>query len=354
MYKVSVIIPIYNVEDYIVRCAESLFNQTLDDMQFIFVDDASPDRSIALLEQTIERFPQRKAQTLILHHAENKGLPLTRATGLARVEAPYVAHCDSDDYVEPDMYAKLYEKALQDDSDMVICGRVMHWPNGKKLLAFDEPEPEYDMIHNYLYRRFTPVVWARLTRTDIYRRVQFPVESYLEDWVQTAQTLTYAARISFLKEYLYHYQHSPMSLTSDNTPDAETKMQKSLINYKMGHDFIMEHHKIEERVFLLRKVTVRSVLISQMTNRRIWRKYLQTFPEINFSLLFDRRVSTHTKLVHLMVLSGLYPFGRSVIDFARKAFLKCLGAHKIPLPLPADEGQIICKKAGGMIGRAEG
>ncbi len=60
MYKVSVVVPIYKVEDYIVRCAESLFNQTLDDMQFIFVDDGSPDNSIALLEQTIERFPQRK------------------------------------------------------------------------------------------------------------------------------------------------------------------------------------------------------------------------------------------------------------------------------------------------------
>ena len=126
MYKVSVVIPVYNVKDYIVRCAESLFNQTLDDMQFIFVDDASPDNSIALLEQTIERFPQRKPHTVILHRPKNLGVPAARATGLARVEAPFVAHCDSDDYVEPTMYAKLYESALRNDSDMVVCARKIH------------------------------------------------------------------------------------------------------------------------------------------------------------------------------------------------------------------------------------
>ena len=83
MYKVSVVVPVYNVEKHIVKCAESLFNQTLEDMQFIFVDDASPDNSIPLLEQTLERFPKRKLQTIILHHSRNMGLPASRATGLA-------------------------------------------------------------------------------------------------------------------------------------------------------------------------------------------------------------------------------------------------------------------------------
>ena len=124
MYKVSVVIPVYNVEKYIVRCAESLFQQTLNDIQFIFVDDSSPDNSIALLEETLERFPQRKPQTLILHHTKNLGLPAARATGMAHVEAPYVAHCDSDDYVEPVMYARLYETALQNDPSLTYPSAV--------------------------------------------------------------------------------------------------------------------------------------------------------------------------------------------------------------------------------------
>ena len=132
MCKVSVVIPVYNVEDCIARCAESLFRQTLDDMQFIFVDDASPDGSVARLEETLERFPRRKSQTVILHHTENRGLPSARATGLALVEAPYVAHCDSDDRVEPEMYARLYECAVKNGSDLVMCGRIVHRPDGRE------------------------------------------------------------------------------------------------------------------------------------------------------------------------------------------------------------------------------
>ena len=205
MHKVSVIVPIFGVENYIVRCAESLFNQTLDDMQFIFADDASPDNSIAVLEQTLERFPHRKSQTTIIRNPRNMGLPATRAVGLSHVDALYVAHCDPDDYVETFMYARLYEKAIQEDSDMVICGRTCHYIDGTEKSFFDKPNPKDSLICNYLHGRLSPNVWNRLTKTDIYRRIFFPKENYLEDSVQIVQLLIYAKRVSFLNEYLYHY-----------------------------------------------------------------------------------------------------------------------------------------------------
>lgn len=92
MSKVSVIVPVYKVEKYIERCARSLFNQTLDDIEYIFVDDCSPDRSIEILNQVIGDYPRRKDQVQIIHHASNQGLALARQTGLKAATGEYIAH----------------------------------------------------------------------------------------------------------------------------------------------------------------------------------------------------------------------------------------------------------------------
>lgn len=324
MYKVSVVIPIYKVEDYIVRCAESLFNQTLDDIQFIFVDDASPDNSVALLEQTLERFPQRRSHTIILHHPVNLGVPSARATGLARVEAPYVAYCDSDDYVEPDMYARLYENAVQNDSDMVICGRKKHCVDGRTINLYERPNPTCSLILNFLYGRLRPAVWCRLTKTDLYRRVKFPKENYLEDWVQTPQLLTYAKRVSFLDEPLYHYdQNHPLSITNDNNPQfLEIKRKHGLENYRLMHDFIMEHHRVKEKDFIVKKMTIcNSFYLSSVKHWNVRKEYLMVFPEINFSFVFNWSLPLKYKAEYLLILVGLYPIAKKTYDFIRKKMI---------------------------------
>lgn len=313
MYKVSIVVPIYNVEKYIVRCAESLFNQTLDEIQFIFVDDASPDKSVSLLEQTLESFPQRKPHTIILHHTQNMGLPTARATGLAYVKAPYMAHCDSDDYVEPTMYEKLYQCAIQNDSDMVICGRWDHRTNGRKVVIMDKPLPGKSLIYSFLYGRVSNNVWQRLTRSDIYRRVIFPTENIYEDVVQTAQSLTFASRIFFLNEALYHHYYRPMSLTTDNRRDMiKKRVQQGFTNFHLFHDFIMEHHLAKEEDFILRKASILFLYLPLIGQSSARDKYLHAFPEINFRLLISRKVPLRTKLFHLLVLLGLYPIAKDI------------------------------------------
>ena len=117
--KVSVIIPFYKVERYIKRCATSLLTQTLDDVEFIFVDDASPDSSRDILLSVIKEHPE-KAVT-ILTHQSNKGLPAARNTGLGVATGDYIYHCDSDDWLEPDMLEKLVGSAERNDADIVYC-----------------------------------------------------------------------------------------------------------------------------------------------------------------------------------------------------------------------------------------
>ena len=322
MYKVSVVVPVYNVEKYIIRCAESLFQQTLDNIQLIFVNDSSSDNSISLLEKTLESYPQRKPHTIILHHPRNLGLPTARATGIAHAEASYVIHCDSDDYVESTMCAKLYEHALQNDSDMVICGRIVHPINGREHLYFDKPKPDDSLIINCLKGRLSPVVWGRLTRLDICCRIHYPKENYFEDRVQTVQMLAYAKRVYFLNEPLYHYNRHSNSITTDKRPEAICEnVRQCIANYNLMHDFIIKHELAREQDFALNKIYIRSLFLPLIKQRIIRQQYLQTFPELNFSLLFNQSISLSDKGVHLLVLLGLYPLAKTLYNLTKKYYV---------------------------------
>ncbi len=104
MPKVSVIIPVYGVEKYIERCARSLFEQTLDDIEYLFIDDCTPDKSIEMLKQVLEDYPHRKPQVVIHRMEQNSGQAAVRKWGMQNAIGDYVIHCDSDDWVELTMY----------------------------------------------------------------------------------------------------------------------------------------------------------------------------------------------------------------------------------------------------------
>ena len=121
MPKVSVVIPVYRVEAYMERCAVSLFSQTLEDMEFIFVDDGSPDRSMDILREVLQRYPDRIPQTRLEAMPVHSGLAAVRKKGLLTASGDFVITCDSDDYVDPDMYGELYRSAILQEADLVQC-----------------------------------------------------------------------------------------------------------------------------------------------------------------------------------------------------------------------------------------
>lgn len=121
MPKVSVIIPVYRTEKYIERCVRSLFNQTLDEIEYLFIDDCSPDNSIKILNNVLEDYPHRKEQVIIHRMSRNSGQAIVRNWGMQNATGEYVIHCDSDDWVDADMYRAMYDKAVEEHSDVVIC-----------------------------------------------------------------------------------------------------------------------------------------------------------------------------------------------------------------------------------------
>ena len=117
MVKVSVIVPVYNVEKYITKCLNSLVKQTLKDIEIIVVNDGSPDNSQAIIDKFVKKYP-KKVKSYI---KKNGGLSDARNYGIEKATGEYIAFVDSDDYVEHNMYKEMYEKAKEHDFDIVVC-----------------------------------------------------------------------------------------------------------------------------------------------------------------------------------------------------------------------------------------
>ena len=116
--KVSVIVPVYNVEAYLERCLDSLVKQTLEEMEIIVVNDGTKDNSQAIIDRYAAAYPQ-KVISLI---KENGGLSDARNYGIPYAHGEYIGFVDSDDYLNVTMYQKLYDRAAETDSDIVVCG----------------------------------------------------------------------------------------------------------------------------------------------------------------------------------------------------------------------------------------
>lgn len=219
MPKVSVIIPIYKVEQYIERCARSLFEQTLDDIEYIFVDDCTPDKSIEILYAVLKDYPHRAPNVKVLTHEINQGLTKTRNTGLSVATGEYIAHCDSDDWVDCDMYRKLYTQAVDSKSDIVysdfyfayddrntICPTV-HCDSDKKVF-----------LRNYISSIWT-VIWNMIAKKSIYDDYSLKSPEhicYCEDFWLTVRLLYHSSKTTKLSEPLYFYNQCNASSIMHN------------------------------------------------------------------------------------------------------------------------------------------
>ncbi len=116
---VSVIIPVYRAERYMERCARGLFGQTLDDVEYIFVDDCTPDRSFDVLRSVLDEYPRRQSQVRIIRHDTNRGVAEARTSGMKVAAGEYMTHHDPDDHVPADAYASMYRRAVETGADIV-------------------------------------------------------------------------------------------------------------------------------------------------------------------------------------------------------------------------------------------
>ena len=211
MSKVSIIVPIYKVEKYIAQCARSVLGQSYPSIEFIFVDDASPDKSIDVLNKLIDsEFPQLKERVKLIRKPVNEGLPQARKTGVKAATGDYILHVDADDWIELDAVQKLVAKAEETGADVVYFFARKEFEDGRSRVITDKefatPQAFADAV---LVHDAHPSVVLKFWKRSLFTpEIFFPRFGQAEDMVQSLQLLDRASKAVRLPEPLYHYRRT--------------------------------------------------------------------------------------------------------------------------------------------------
>ncbi|MBO5345139.1 MAG: glycosyltransferase [Clostridia bacterium] len=210
---VSILIPVYNVEEYLEECLESLVNQTLKDIEIVCVNDGSTDSSLEILKKY-----EKKDDRIVIVNKKNGGLPSARNAGLKVAKGKYVGFVDSDDFVALDMFEKMSKQAMKDGSDIVVCGGVPYpnendapewlrkilspkdivYKNGSLKALFDEPGAQ-------------PFLWRNLVKRELIEKNKLFLEESIilgEDVAFQFKIFSYAKAVSFMSNKFYYYRYS--------------------------------------------------------------------------------------------------------------------------------------------------
>lgn len=209
--KVSVIVPVYNVEEYIEKCLQSLVNQTLEDIEIIVVNDGSPDNSQKIIDKYVKKYP-KKVKSFI---KENGGQGSARNYGLLKSSGEYISYVDSDDYVEKNMLEDMYVLAKKDNSDIVICGNnVISMDNEilKSESAIIYNNKDLDILFGKM------AVWNKIYKRELLLKnnIEFRSKVWYEDIDFTIKLLFDDVKVSFIDKPLYDYLLRPGSTMNNS------------------------------------------------------------------------------------------------------------------------------------------
>ena len=206
---VSVIVPVYNVARYIAKCARSLFEQTLENLEIIFIDDCSPDNSTDIIKSLLEEYPSRKTLTKIIRMPHNSGQAEVRKRGIEESTAEYIIHCDGDDWVDNDLYEKMYVKALKTSSDVIFCPYIHETTKGPLYKDnITEAISGKDLVKNWYSHSVNMACWNKLVKRSIFVDNDiYPWEglNMWEDNGLLTRALYFASSLNRIDGSFYHY-----------------------------------------------------------------------------------------------------------------------------------------------------
>lgn len=213
---------VYNAEQYLRRCLDSLLAQTLSDFDVIFVDDGSTDKSLSIAKEYAEKDCRFR-----VYHKANGGVSSARQYGidcLAVRCGKYSIHLDPDDWVEPQMLQKLYRKAEETEADMVICDYYMNYKHKQKIIRQNPGSSNPERVLGALFQRLHGSLCNKLIRSACYREfgIRFPEGlNYSEDYITNVQLLLHISKVAYLPEAFYHYDQYSNQLPATRNEDCK-------------------------------------------------------------------------------------------------------------------------------------
>ncbi len=247
-YKLSIVVAIYNLEDYLPRCLDALVNQTLEDIEILCVDDGSTDSAPEIVDDYAKRYPE----LVKAFHKENGGEFTTRNYGLERATGEYVTFVDTDDYVESTWAEKLYNAASENDADLAVCAferidtktnkvvatNMTQYGNSVKEISKDD---DFEVFIN-------PAPWNKIYKLDKVKDLRFLNFRGFNDMIFLTSSFSKIERIAFVPDVLYHYYlRYDSQIHSVNKKDVEN-FKKYLLDLK---ELYIKENKYDEMKYML-------------------------------------------------------------------------------------------------------
>lgn len=267
----SIIIPVYNVEDYVERCIRSIKDDKLssDDFEIIIVNDGSPDNSVNIIEKL-----KGEITNIILINQKNAGVSVARNVGINRASGEYIIFIDPDDYINPNLLKKLYDRAKQDNLDILLCGRSIIKENGEviHLLGYeDKTQKIYDGVEGYNEKNSPLKVndncWGRLFRNELIKKYEilFPISvPHLEDGVFNRKIFSVAERVGFENFDFYQVFERPGSASRSDLSFSMKAIKGDILSSKDLKIFKKKHELSDSQLGLINASIIKYSLMPIM------------------------------------------------------------------------------------------
>ena len=318
----SIIVPVYNVENYLEECLDSILAQTFTDYELILVDDGSIDKSRSICEQYKEKYNVVK-----VIHKENGGQTSARKAGVKVAQGKYIGFVDADDRIKPTMYQKLCVEAIKNDSDIVICD-VLHW-DGDKVYpikqglnggVFSQKTLEEEIYPHMLYTGryyefgFLPAMWNKIYKSNILKKNQMLVDERIrigEDAACSYLCILDAKKICYLKnEYEYYYRLNSNSVCQ-NWTNLNISSAAILLDYLYDRFMEKKNVNIMEQYWYYYSYMLTNLLYDY--GEAVRKKYIECSVEKDFNELLNCK-SFQIFRIHFKTIR--IPFYRMMVAYS--------------------------------------
>lgn len=287
-WKVSVIIPVYQVEDYLERAVDSVLAQTLQETEIVLVDNGSQDGSGEICDAYAARYPER----IQVIHKENEGLGMARNTGIKRASGEYLAFLDSDDTVDPQMYETMYQKAVEEDFDIVMCDVKIIYVEENRETAVSSYHKERVEMADYIVRG-NNITYSvnKLFRREIWKNRRYK-KMLFEDISLIPALMTRYPNVGYVPRPFYHYYRRANTLSTTYTGEMTDIIQAF-------RDFINESEPAyrEEVIYC----TARQLYWNMMQSRPLFRAdFIELLKEYKKDFLLNSYLKKDEKVKEIL------------------------------------------------------
>ena len=307
--KVSIIVPVYGVENFIERCARSLFEQTMEEgIEFIFVNDCTKDKSVEILYNIIEKYPKRIPYIKILHHKSNKMAAGARNTGLDNACGEFVCMVDADDYLQTDMISILYKKAIDTQSDIVSSNSFLQYENKAVKYCIKKRNKKEDYLVDILDRTSSTAWWGRIYKRCLFEdnkiRINTDMTGAGEDYSTVSRVFYYAKKVELIEECLYNYvQYNPQAFTKNNL--AIKQIYDIIKTSELVDDFFKDKEQIYKDAIEKGKVLGNLSHAFNFKDVELQKKGFNTFKNVNYQKFYPQ-LKWQYRITYVLAKNNLF------------------------------------------------